>query len=112
MFKIFAAGVALLCTGCDGGVKDDVRNRLIDPESAQFSELATENGITCGLVNSKNRMGGYTGTVLFVARDSKVAFWGDHDFQSLGGTSACSPKALSIFLGNEARQLREQNDAF
>lgn len=112
MVRISVATAALLCASCSSSVEDDVRNRLIDPNSAQFSELVTENGITCGLVNSKNRVGGYTGNVLFVAQGGDVAFWGDPDFDAMGGTSACSPKALSIFLGNEARRLREQNDAF
>ena len=112
MVRISVATAALLCASCSNGVEDDVRNRLVDPNSAQFSELSTENEITCGLVNSKNRMGGYTGNVLFVTQGGDVAFWGDHDFESLGGTSACSAKALSIFFGNEARRLRAENDSF
>ncbi len=112
MIRISVATAALLCVSCSNGVEDDVRNRLVDPNSAQFSELATENGITCGLVNSRNRMGGFTGNILFVAQDGKVAFWGENDFVSLGGTSVCSSDALGLFLGNEARRLRDQNDSF
>lgn len=112
MLRKLALSTALFCAACNSGVKNDVSSRLIDPASAQFFELATLNGATCGLVNSKNRMGGYTGATIFVAKGGDVAFWGDHNFQQLGGTLACSPEALTIFLGNEARRLREQNDRF
>ena len=45
-----------------------VRGNLIDPDSAKFSEVVhhPETGGTCGLVNAKNRMGGYTGDKLFL----------------------------------------------
>lgn len=42
---------------------------LIDYGSARFKDvrLATDGVATCGLVNSKNRMGGYTGWTPFYA---------------------------------------------
>jgi hypothetical protein len=76
MDRRFAALTALmwvaaaLGTGCDKLPTDEnlakvaVRERLFDPESAQFSEVFTGtpgSGAICGLVNAKNRMGGYVG---------------------------------------------------
>lgn len=50
-------------------IKSIVRTALLDPDSAQFTEVefhsATESG--CGYVNAKNKVGGYTGRKLFVA---------------------------------------------
>jgi hypothetical protein len=44
--------------------------KLTDPESARFDQLfrvTTDNGeAICGLVNSKNRMGGYIGNTGFI----------------------------------------------
>lgn len=39
------------------------REQLIDPDSAQFRNMAVsaKGNIVCGEVNSKNRMGGYVG---------------------------------------------------
>ncbi|AUC97075.1 hypothetical protein CWS35_24640 [Bradyrhizobium sp. SK17] len=50
--------------------QDSVRERLVDPSSAQFDGLrlvSSEDGkFVCGYVNSKNRMGGYAGRIPFV----------------------------------------------
>jgi hypothetical protein len=50
--------------------KAAMTRKLTDPESARFDEMfkvATDNGdAICGLVNSKNRMGGYTGNTGFI----------------------------------------------
>jgi hypothetical protein len=45
-----------------------VKRYLNDPESAQFSDIRTnpKTDVTCGSVNSKNRMGGYVGARRFV----------------------------------------------
>lgn len=65
-----AAGVI---AGCDyipsktNDAKTAVKQFLIDPDSAKFSEV--ENGKSnsvCGYVNSKNRMGGYAGNTAFI----------------------------------------------
>jgi hypothetical protein len=48
-----------------------VKNELVDPDSAVFKDVVIyrQNGvpIACGLVNSKNRMGGYSGFTPFTA---------------------------------------------
>jgi hypothetical protein len=50
--------------------KAAMTRKLTDPESARFDQLfkvTTDNGeAVCGLVNSKNRMGGYTGATGFI----------------------------------------------
>jgi hypothetical protein len=49
-----------------------LQKKMIDPESARFSEMfkiqaaGGEGDIYCGLVNSKNRMGGYAGNAGFI----------------------------------------------
>lgn len=44
-------------------VQSEVRSLLIDPGSAQFSNFTVfeETGVVCGLVNARNRFGGYDG---------------------------------------------------
>jgi len=55
LIGLFALGA------CNKAAKDAVRQQLNDPESAQFERVEKINGITCGLVNAKNSMGGYAG---------------------------------------------------
>ena len=52
--------------------KDAVRQKLKDPQSAQFQKVFFHRGkdnipMTCGEVNSKNGFGGYTGFQRFVS---------------------------------------------
>ncbi len=47
-----------------------VSAQLIDPQSAVFSEVITygaQHERVCGMVNGRNRMGGYAGPVRFVS---------------------------------------------
>jgi hypothetical protein len=49
--------------------KAAMSRKLTDPESARFTDLFKSSGATpvvCGMVNSKNRMGGYAGATGFV----------------------------------------------
>lgn len=61
----------------DRAVKEAVRNRLKDPESARFEGLDTflVDGarITCGYVNAKNSYGGYVGRTRFWTTGSDTA---------------------------------------
>lgn len=55
--------------------KDLVRARLTDPDSAQFRNLFNVTSVkgelvTCGEVNAKNQLGGYTGYAHFFIADS------------------------------------------
>ncbi|AVS67875.1 hypothetical protein C8245_21345 [Paracidovorax avenae] len=63
-----AAAVAVLAScGSHGEAKDAIRKLLNDPESAQFTDLKNgkNKGDVCGMVNAKNRMGGYVGATPF-----------------------------------------------
>jgi len=55
---------------------DLVKVRLKDPESAQFKNLTASSGDNgkslCGLVNSKNSLGGYVGYSEFVATENPM----------------------------------------
>ena len=91
-----------------------VRSRLIDPESARIEwpynflngswkpafQKAIEGYWTCGLVNAKNRMGGYTGSTSFVvvvnhsAVVQYVELGTGRDFDLLSSQCANSVKLL------------------
>jgi hypothetical protein len=46
-----------------------VRERLVDPDSAQFQDVyqvASTPTVWCGMVNARNRMGGFSGKAGFV----------------------------------------------
>lgn len=106
--KRLVIGLAVLCAGCEGEAERLVRGYLVDPDSAQFSEVVTQNGITCGLVNSKNRMGGYTGRQIFIVKDGRVLFMRDDAYATALRDAPCSPETLSVSVRqilDDARQL-------
>lgn len=100
MTRYGVVALTLVCAGCDGAAERAVRNQLIDPTSAEFSEVATKGNVTCGLVNSKNRMGGYTGRQLFLVRDDQVYFWRDGPDIDQSMLSACSTEAITVATQN------------
>lgn len=70
-----AAGVAavvLVACGPHNEAKEGVKKLLNDPDSAKFSEMqdGKNKGDVCGLVNAKNRMGGYVGNTPFFYQKS------------------------------------------
>jgi hypothetical protein len=58
---------AFILTGCgvESDAKKAVKTLLNDPGSAEFSNLTKHKDNACGLVNAKNRMGGYVGNTPF-----------------------------------------------
>ena len=55
--------LALAACGPVGDAHRAMRAALVDPGSAIFSQEHTiAGGAVCGLVNSKNRLGGFTGS--------------------------------------------------
>jgi hypothetical protein len=76
--------------------KAAMTRKLTDPESARFDQLfkvMTDNGeAICGLVNSKNRMGGYTGATGFIfektSNRATLMFSGDSDPDYTGQAAA------------------------
>jgi hypothetical protein len=71
-------------------VMDQVRGALNDPDSAKFQnvEFFPKTGAGCGLVNAKNKMGGYVGSTRFVALAN-----GEVHFAPQGDTVSGSPES-------------------
>jgi hypothetical protein len=65
MFIAIIVLISVAGTGCgffdESQVKQAVRERLIDPDSAKFGDFVQQDGRACIAVNAKNSMGGYTG---------------------------------------------------
>lgn len=75
MKKYVIVLLALLagCSSPDRYAEKVVRIVLTDPDSAKFDGVFTSlGGDTCGLVNSKNRFGGYVGDMSFMIRGDKL----------------------------------------
>ncbi len=108
----------LILTGCDylptpeNTAKKSVRESLIDPDSAKFSDVfkGVEGGDYCGLVNAKNRMGAYSGKSAFIYDEITEGFGlsylmseplVDRDFERLinGGQSYFSDNYKKIQEG-------------
>jgi len=56
--------------------------RLIDLPSARFRDVHATEGVVCGYVNARNRMGGYAGWQPFVATvfsEDQTAWLGEED---------------------------------
>lgn len=63
-------GLVLTLTACSNAgfdYEEAVRSEMRDPDSAEFSNVATAPGVACGFVNAKNAYGGYVGKMIFVA---------------------------------------------
>lgn len=101
--------LGLLCAACDGQAERLVRAQLIDPESAEFSEVTTKGNVTCGLVNSKNRMGGYTGRHLFLVRYGQVFLWRDNADVDQSMLSACSTEAFGLAIQEFESQMAKKD---
>ncbi|MBN8649331.1 MAG: hypothetical protein J0L55_15360 [Caulobacterales bacterium] len=49
-----------------------VKEKLNDPESAQFENVVISGDAVCGWVNSKNKFGGYVGATMFLYNNNQV----------------------------------------
>lgn len=58
--------------------QQQVQQALLDPDSARFSRVKyyRTTGATCGYVNSRNRMGGYAGSVKFMLSPGGIVTFG------------------------------------
>lgn len=69
MRRLFIVAMAVAIAGCSGQgeAESGVKQLLNDPDSAQFTAVqpGAAKGNFCGLVNAKNRMGGYVGSTPF-----------------------------------------------
>lgn len=59
----------------DQVIKNQIAEKLLDPESAKFSSLQIGEDYACGFVNGKNTFGAYTGRKFFIydRRDNELA---------------------------------------
>lgn len=79
----------VLLGGCDqlsyGEAMNAVRDKLIDPDSAKFSDIrqCERKGGVRGWVNSKNQMGGYTGKRQFFYVNGKAGIEGQSEWEYL-----------------------------
>ncbi|WP_147276207.1 hypothetical protein [Sphingomonas aracearum] len=55
----------------------DVKKRLRDPSSADFSAMTVHNDVVCGTVNSRNGFGGMTGQQRFISRMGVMTVFAD-----------------------------------
>lgn len=90
MIAVFSSGCNYIPTN-ENKAKSAVALSLIDSESARFESIAKGKleGDYCGMVNGKNRMGGYAGAAYFTyeAKYNKVTMLNsmttDRDFELL-----------------------------
>ena len=99
-----AAVVVLLVASPNSHIyeaKEAVRSILIDSGSAKFSDVYEDKaGHVCGLVNAKNRMGGYTGDSPFFYTDEDkkaviVEIVTEEDFQTAWSYMKAGPELAS-----------------
>lgn len=77
-FALIAAPLIVAATAAErslkpaeaAGIKHAIEAQLVDPSSAQFrmGPIRPASEFYCGLVNAKNRMGGYNGFEPFMVR--------------------------------------------
>jgi len=93
-------------------IKHSIEAQLIDPSSAQFrmGPIRPASEFYCGLVNAKNRMGGYNGFEPFMVR-----FNSDRTIKIavMPGSAGGGPTAISedAFLKDALRQSIQQKCA-
>lgn len=80
--------IALAGCGVESDAKKAVKGLLNDPGSAEFFDIVQNGSNACGLVNAKNRMGGYVGKTpfLYIGTTGTVAIVSsveERDFHSL-----------------------------
>ena len=76
-FSAIAPVLFALAACSDSAAEQRVKELLVDPSSAEFSDVYSKDGITCGFVNSKNRVGGFTGPQPFIVRGNTAQISGD-----------------------------------
>ena len=87
---------ALTLSGCaEKQYENAVKSLLVDPDSAKFNEthVSEDKRVACGSVNSKNRMGGYSGDMSFMIVDGTV--WLPDEKNSDIAISECCFSTLS-----------------
>lgn len=65
-FIVLLVAIALAGCGVESDARKAVKGLLNDPASAEFSGIEKNGKNACGLVNAKNRLGGYVGKTPFL----------------------------------------------
>ena len=78
-------------------VKKSVEEGLSDPQSAQYKDVKEfPEGVVCGQVNAKNKLGGYAGFQAFVYRDGREVNLKDYPFADSILCNETPKKALAF----------------
>lgn len=105
---VLAPIVGLAVVACDNAVESAVRARLIDPQSALFSEVETHGETTCGFVNSKNSLGGYVGPQAFIYHDSVVVFATDEDASYTSAVGECGQAVKDAVTSESFKRIKQR----
>lgn len=104
----FAFAVALIAAAVSAvdwyrhrALFEAVRERLYDPESAQFRGVRVVYAGYCGEVNAKNKMGGYVGFREFFAAPPPI---GDGWIVQIDGDDDMSAARMCEHLEDKARK--------
>jgi hypothetical protein len=113
----FHFSLILVLCGCDISTtmkaKSLVTEALIDPQSARFENVVSNNGSTCGWVNSKNRMGGFVGAQRFLVKDGFEVFLdSSKNAVENGSMSKWFGEFLSCVEKNEEAKSRNTREVF
>ena len=103
--QLIALPLVLNLLACDGAAKDAVRDQLNDPGSAKFYEVGSKGSVTCGLVNAKNRMGGFVGRRGFIFENGIARIEGDQDIGLLGEIISKCPESLWEYSNHRMAQI-------
>ena len=95
--------------------KDAMRASLFDPASATFEGLRVvkhdQDRIVCGLVNAKNRLGGYVARRPFLYNGYAAVIYDDDDWRRYGAEMlACDPTLEERRREFERRRARPPQD--
>jgi hypothetical protein len=113
---VFAMSL-LIVSGCNlaeqSKAKAIVKETLVDPASAKFENIVTSGEVTCGWVNSKNRIGGFVGAQRFMVKDQFDVFM-DSSASAVesGEMSKWYREFLDCVSDNEAAQARNTREFF
>ena len=96
----------MLLVGCTDGEKvitDKVKSQLSDPMSAQFQEVEyfidDKNTLGCGLVNAKNKLGGYVGFTPFMYWQETMRYSTASDYAPRAILECCKATKTALEQG-------------
>ena len=91
--------------------KDAVGLLLADPASAQYTDIAVKDNVVCGLVNSKNLVGAYSGFTGFIVADGSAELGDDGAEFFNAFLKKCGDPAKSKFMALDIARTKQRVDA-